>query len=266
MPSLRILYGSALVALALTLAACDDATGPVLSNEEIIAQMKVAQSQDSSLWERGFMLTVAISALTGGSPATQGTLVIGGKSHPFSFTGVSTVREKSDGSEEWVTYVIGWRHPDGDTLVALIYYGSDIDALRRTPGLVVSRLGGSQLPLGEFARMIGRGQGTISKEVVPRLALQEAMLYAGDDLWGAFQEGITGGSVAFSDASAECENIDSEDFLAIVDGPLVGCDLRKLSMDGSVDFHFSNVNGDPPRVIDLPALSLVGPIAVSRPE
>lgn len=264
MPSLRILCGSALIAITLTLAACDDAAGPVLSNEEIIAQMKVARSQDSTLWERGFMLTVAISALTGGSPATQGTLVIDGKSHPFSFTGVSTVREKSDGSKEWTTYVIGWRHPDGDTLVALIYSESNIGALRHTPGLVASPLGGSQLPSGGFARIMGSGQGAISKEIVPRLVLQEAMLYAGRDLWGAFGEGITGGSVVFSDASAECENIDSEDFLAIVDGTLVGCDLRKLSMDGSVDFHFSNVDGDPERVIDLHALNLIGPIAVSQ--
>ena len=120
--------------------------------------------------------------------------------------------------------------------------------------------------MGESARMVGSGQGAVSKEVVPRLVLQEAMFYAGRDLWGAFGagEGITGGSVAFSDASAECKIIDSEEFLAIIDGTLVGCDLRKLSMDGSVDFHFGNVDGDPPRVIDLAALNLIAPIAVFR--
>lgn len=266
MPSLRILCGSALVATALTLAACDDATGPALSREEVIAQLKVARDQYKFSFLRGPILTIAISALTAGSPVTQGRLSIDGKSHPFSFTGASVVSEKDDGSEVRTTFVIGWRRPDGDSLVALIYSEeSDIGAMRRTPGFVTRRLGVSRLASGDIARTIGSGQGTVSKEGVPGLGLHEAVFYAGSGAWLTDGGSITSGSVAIPDASAKCDNTDSEDFFAIANDTLVGCELRRLSADGSVELRSSASDQDySARAIDLPALTLVGPITVFR--
>jgi len=262
-PSLRILCGCALIAVALTLSACDDAAGPVLSNEEIIAQMKVAQSKDSTSYERNSLRQIAISALTAGSPATLGTLEIDGKSHLFTFTGASTAIRSSSGSGRWMTYVIGWRHPDGDTLVALSYYDLFAGAMRRAPGLATSGLGGSHLASGDVARMIVGGKGTVSKESVPRFDLQEATLFEGDVRWSTVPQGIMGGSAAVSDASAECQNTDSEDFLAVGLGSLVSCELRTLSVDGSAHFR-RFLPDESERVIDLPPLTLVGPIAVFR--
>jgi hypothetical protein len=129
-----------------------------------------------------------------------------------------------------------------------------------TRGFVASRLGGARLGLDEVARIIGSGQGTVSNEIAPpRLDLQEAALLEGPVLWETIREDVSGGPVVFSDASAECENTDSEDFLAMVRGPLVGCELRKMSLDGSARVH-RNDPDDPERVIGLPALDLVGPV------
>ncbi len=266
MSLLRILCGSALIASALMLAACDDAAGPALSNDEIIAQMKDARSRGVSPALRSDLLRVAIGALTAGSQATLGRLVIDGESHPFTFTGMSMVRQGSDGSEEWTTFVIGWRHPDGDSLVAMVYYENDIGAMTRTPGLAISRLGGSDSALGDIARKIYGGQGSVSTVAVPGLDLQEAVIYLGDVVALALGEGegITGGSVAMSDASVECANIDSEDFLASVNGTVVGCELRRLSVDGGVDFLPNKSRDHTERVINLPSLTLVGPVVVYR--
>ena len=114
--------------------------------------------------------------------------------------------------------------------------------------------------------MIVSGKGTVSKESVPTFDLQGATLYEGDVRWSAVPQGITGGSAAVSDASAECKNTDSEDFLAVGLGSLVSCDLRRLSVDGSALFRprFSSSGDGLEHVIDLPPLTLVGPVAVFR--
>ncbi|HET7623476.1 MAG TPA: hypothetical protein VFK39_16335 [Gemmatimonadaceae bacterium] len=190
--------------------------------------------------------------------------MIDGKSHPFTFTSMSMVRQRSDGSEDWTTFAIGWRHPNGDSLVAMVHYESDIGAMTRAPGLANSRLVAPDIGLGDIARKLDGGQGRVLRVAVPGLDLQEAVLYVGHVVAMALGEGngVTGGSVAMSDASVECANVDSEDFLASINGSVVGCDLRGLSVDGGVDFFSNKSNDRLERVIKLPPLTLVGPIVV----
>lgn len=265
MPPFRSLRGTAIIAAALTLAACgsDSAAGPTTANNaQIIADMQdaYADASDSSQTTRAMLLDFSMTALTVGSPVTSGSVVIDGKAYPFSFTSFSVEIDGDTGIVNTVTLVTGWRHSNGDSLVALVYApdGSGLYALGDAPDLGAAQLGEQpSLTLTDVARMV-RG-GTVSKAVAAGTFNLEVVAFAtGDSYWGAElgSSGLHSGSISFAAAGGSCDEAGLGQ-LTFGDS-LISCTMQRSSVAASADLERLDTDVVDPRALSVPEQPVTG--------
>lgn len=267
------LRGGALIAAALTLAACgsDKAAGPTTANNpQIIAELRAAyddaNASETDQSTRLAALDFAITALTLGSPVTAGSVTIDGASYPVSLTSYSLEFENDQGVTSSISIVTGWRETNGDSLLVLVYSppGGGLLALHDAAAPGVARLRAPRsLRLADLARMV-RG-GTVAKEVTSgNFDLQVAAFVADSGVWEAAGEDgvIHSGSASFSAASGECDQ-DGVDQLGDADN-IISCELEKASFGASADLADIGSQDGEDRSLSVDAQSVTGVKVVSQ--
>ncbi|HEU4584523.1 MAG TPA: hypothetical protein VFR95_02190 [Gemmatimonadaceae bacterium] len=232
MPTTSTMRVTALLTLALTLAACgsDKAAGPTTANNaQIISEMKetLADSDSFSYTDlyKFISLQLAVAGLSSGSPVNQANVTIGERSYRFNTISI-TVEDQdsaSGGAIERTNVIVGWRHTNGDTLFVAMYGPpAEVATDRRTSLALMQRSTSAGSRLGELGRMLRSGRQSVSKSISAGGPDQPLVLavYLGDSLFVADDvDDFVSGSASYSSVSGEC------------DIPVEGYDVFILQLD-----------------------------------
>ena len=271
MLSTSSLRGTAILAAALTLAACgsDKAAGPTTANnQQIISDMMAAYqaAPDTAPGDQLLALQFAIVSLSAGAPVNPGSVTIGGRSYPFSTTSMTLeFRDVASGDvTERATIVTGWRHTNGDSMFVAAYAPDGEIVFNRTAAsTLLNRSSGRTLGMASLSAMVRSGNFTVSREATlgPDVA-QFLAFIAGDGYWGAdFDDGIVSGSLSSSQVSGECDLAAAGDVGVDTDGAT--CELQKsnVSMQANTwDARWNEEEGTPPAgpAFTIPAQAVTG--------
>ena len=273
MLSLRSVRYTALVAAALTFAACgsDKATGPTTANNEaIIADLQDAYDAsggiDGDESDKLLALSFGITALSLGSPVSSGTVTIDNTRYPFSFTSFSLQVNEAEGVSNSVSIVVGWRHSNGDSLVAMIYAseGFEIPALRGATPVGASQLRApGSTRLADVARMLRSGK--VSREIASgSLDLHVAAFVAGDEVWRAdLGSGVLhSGSISATAATGDCD--DSGLPLVGAGESIVSCEMQRSNFAAGAELVHLDSEDEDGRALTLDAQAVTGAKVMAR--
>ena len=264
------LRGTAILAAALTLAACgsDKAAGPsTANNAQVISEMQSAMSQmdSNSTLEQGLVLQLAIVGLSSGAPVNPGNVRIDGESFNFSTTSVTLEDRDADTDEVngRVTFVVGWRHTNGDSVFIGAYTsdGGSVFLDRRAPSTRLERSGGGSMDMAGLSRMLQSGNFRISRTVAPGPDAPVMFgLVLDDKVWMAqIDHGISSGSISSSDVDGDC-NLDELGELA-PDPDLASCTLQRSSVSLQADTWDAYSEEEEPQAgpaVTIPAQGVTG--------
>lgn len=270
----RSLRGTALLAAAFTLAACgsDKAAGPsTANNKQIISEMNATLADTASFnsetdFYKFIALQAAVAGLSAGAPVNPGNITLDGHSYRFSTTGVVVEQRDSVSGDVLarMTFVVGWRHTNGDSVFVAIY-ASDAEVLtdQRTSVSLMQRTASPRTKLAEVAALLRSGRYTVSQNVSAGGPDQPMLVvvYLGGSFYGAMSEdGIVSGSISYSATSGECDlaGLAGGGFLDIGPG---GCELVRTNAAMTANTYDPMSESDPPAagpVVTIPAQSVFG--------
>jgi len=235
MLSLRSLRGGAIVAAALTIAACgsDDLTSPDTNNDALLAEMKAAivRTDEGEQPVRLEALQAAAAALTAGAPVTSGSLIVGEDTLAFDLTSITISHDDGSGPYDRHTYVVAWRPGNIDSLAVFVYVKGHVATMRHGPifgGALMSGRGGSVLR--SVAPITGDGGNVVAEMAYP-IDLESMAFAAGATEWASDSWSVSTGSIVYGAPGGACKNVNPSDFG--VEEDLLSCSQQGVSVDGS---------------------------------